>query len=68
MDTNEYVTQTISYPDHVEFGTEENPYAVNAKGELLTPETLNIGHYRLEEVEAPYGYVLQGYEATERKQ
>jgi len=67
MDTNEYVTQTISYPDHVEFGTEENPYAVNAKGELLTPETLNIGHYRLEEVEAPYGYVLQGYEATEKE-
>ena len=26
IDKNEYVTQTISYPDHVEFGTEENPY------------------------------------------
>lgn len=53
MDNEEYITQYTHYPElvkHTEFKTSD-------KGYLLTPEKLPAGHYRLEEVEAPEGYV-----------
>lgn len=53
MDKEEYVTQYTHYPElvkHTEFKTSD-------KGYLLTPEKLPAGHYRIEEIEAPEGYV-----------
>lgn len=53
MDTEEYVTQHTHYPTlvkHTEFKTSDEGY-------LMTPEKLEAGHYRLEEISAPEGYV-----------
>lgn len=53
MDNKEYVTQYTHYPElveHTEFTTSDSGY-------LLTPEELPAGHYRIEEVSAPEGYV-----------
>lgn len=53
MDNEEYVTQYTHYPElveHTEFKTSDSGY-------LLTPEELPAGHYRIEEVSAPEGYV-----------
>lgn len=53
IDNEEYVTQYTHYPElveHTEFKTSDSGY-------LMTPEELPAGHYRIEEVEAPEGYV-----------
>lgn len=62
MEEEKYVEQWITYPTKVCYGTEERPYAVSGDGYLLTPDTLPVGTYRLEEVQAPDGYVLNGHE------
>ena len=59
---NEYVEQSISYPIKITYGTEENPYEINEKGEFITPLKLQIGEYELREIEAPVGYILTGHE------
>ena len=59
---NEYVEQTFTYPTKITYGTEENPYETNEKGEFITPLRLQIGEYELREVKAPDGYILSGYE------
>lgn len=41
---NKYVEQTFSYPNKVTYGTEENPYETNEKGEFVTPLKLQIGN------------------------
>lgn len=54
LDTEEYVTMYTTYPskvEHTSFYTDED-------GDLILPETLEIGNYRIEEVTAPDGYVL----------
>lgn len=54
LDKNEYVTQYTTYPSkvkHTSFFTDED-------GDLILPEALKIGNYRIEEVSAPYGYVV----------
>lgn len=54
MDKEEYVEQVTTYPTttvHTSFFTDE-------KGYLILPQNLKIGHYRIEEVHAPYGYTL----------
>lgn len=54
LDTNEYVVQYTTYPNkqkHTSFFTDE-------AGTLILPEALKIGNYRIEETNAPYGYVL----------
>ena len=38
--------------------TEVDTFYTSADGYLITPEKLNQGYYRLEEVQAPHGYVL----------
>jgi len=53
MDTNEYVVQYTTYPSkvkHTSFFTGED-------GELILPEKLSLGNYRIEEVAAPFGYI-----------
>lgn len=54
MDSNEYVVQYTTYPSkvkHTSFFTDED-------GDLILPEKLKVGHYRIEEVSAPFGYVI----------
>ena len=54
MDRGEYVKQVTTYPTtvvHTSFFTDEEGY-------LILPQNLKIGHYRIEEVTAPYGYTL----------
>lgn len=54
LDKNEYVTQYTTYPSkvkHTSFFTDED-------GDLILPEALKIGNYRIEEIKAPYGYVV----------
>ena len=54
LDNKEYVEQVTTYPTttvHKTFFTDEEGY-------LILPQNLKIGHYRIEEVTAPYGYTL----------
>ena len=54
LDKQEYVEQVTTYPTttvHKTFFTDEGGY-------LILPQNLKIGHYRIEEVTAPYGYTL----------
>ncbi len=59
LDDSKYIEQTSG---DTKVGTAENPYRINAEGYLVTPETLKIGRYELREVEAPNGYIQNGYE------
>lgn len=54
MDKKEYVSMTTTYPSkvtHTSFFTDKD-------GDLILPDTLKIGRYRVEEVSAPHGYVV----------
>ena len=54
LDNKKYVEQVTTYPStvtHKSYFTDENGY-------LILPNNLKIGHYRIEEVTAPNGYVL----------
>ncbi len=54
LDKNEYVEQVTTYPTkvvHTEFSTDED-------GDLILPEKLPLGNYRIEEIAAPNGYVI----------
>ena len=54
MDTNEYVEMITTYPSketHTSFFTDGD-------GDLILPDVLPLGTYRIEEVAAPYGYVV----------
>ena len=54
LNNKEYVEQVTTYPTttvHKTFFTDEDGY-------LILPQNLKIGHYRIEEVTAPYGYTL----------
>ena len=62
LDKKEYVHMKTTYPNTVWHGTANNPYKTDETGMLITPEKLVYGHYRLEEVTAPEGYVLSGHE------
>ncbi len=54
VDNGQYVTQVTSYP----YATEHRTFVTNETGTLILPETLLPGRYRIEEVSAPYGYLL----------
>jgi hypothetical protein len=64
LDKKEYVVMKTTYPSTVWHGTEDNPFATDETGTLITPEKLVFGHYRLDEVVAPEGYVLAGHEQS----
>lgn len=54
MDKKEYVEQITTYPTkvkHTKFSTDED-------GDLILPESLKLGNYRIEEIAAPFGYVI----------
>lgn len=53
IDHEKYVEQVTTYPaveTHQSFFTDEQGY-------LILPQNLKIGHYRIEEVKAPFGYL-----------
>ncbi len=62
MDNRKYVEQVTTYPETVV----HKSYFTDANGYLILPNNLLPGHYRIEEVCAPDGYLLnpQGVEAT----
>ena len=62
MDTGKYVEQVTTYPTTVK----HKSYFTDEDGYLILPQNLKIGHYRIEEVNAPYGYTLNEnyYEVT----
>lgn len=54
MTTNKYVEMITTYPSkktHTSFFTDED-------GDLILPDVLPLGTYRIEEKAAPYGYVI----------
>ena len=54
LDTEEYVVQYTSYPSKVKHTT----FKTDEDGDLILPEKLHIGNYRIEEIAAPFGYVV----------
>lgn len=53
-DTDSYVTQVTTYPSVVVHDT----FITDDDGDLILPEALKVGNYRIEEVAAPDGYVI----------
>ena len=54
----EYVEQVVNYPEKGKI----SEFSTNDEGYLVLPEELKSGHYRIEEIQAPEGFVRQGYE------
>ncbi|HJF94630.1 MAG TPA: hypothetical protein K8V82_07545 [Lachnoclostridium phocaeense] len=54
----EYVEQVVNYPEKGKI----SEFSTNDEGYLVLPEELKAGHYRIEEIKAPEGFVRQGYE------
>ena len=46
----------------IEYGTNENPYETTRKGHIVTPMRLAVGNYEINQIKAPEGYVVNGYE------
>lgn len=54
LDKKEYVKMFTTYPSKVE----HTSFFTDGDGDLILPEALKLGNYRIEEVKAPEGYVL----------
>lgn len=54
LDHKKYVEQVTTYPTTVV----HKSYFTDEQGYLILPQNLKIGHYRIEEVQAPFGYTL----------
>lgn len=54
LDTNKYVGQWVWFPVPHYVDT----FATDESGTVTTPDVLDAGTYQLEEIHAPYGYVL----------
>ena len=54
LDHKKYVEQVTTYPTTVT----HKSYFTDSQGYLILPNNLSIGHYRIEEVTAPDGYIL----------
>lgn len=54
LDNKKYVEQVTTYPSTVT----HKSYFTDGHGYLILPQNLKIGNYRIEEVNAPYGYTL----------
>ena len=53
LDKKEYVSMITTYPSKVV----HTSFFTDADGDLLLPNNLAVGNYRVEEVKAPFGYV-----------
>lgn len=54
LNKEKYVEQVTTYPTvHT-----HKSYFTDGQGYLILPQNLEIGHYRIEEVKAPFGYLL----------
>ena len=62
LDNKKYVEQVTTYPTTVK----HKSYFTDEQGYLILPQNLKIGKYRIEEVNAPFGYTLNEnyYEVT----
>ena len=56
----EYITQTVYYPHEMEIDT----FTTDATGSVTLPEVINWGHYFIEEIVAPEGYLIRTDELT----
>lgn len=54
LDNKKYVEQVTTYPVTVVHSS----YFTDEQGYLILPQNLKIGNYRIEEVQAPFGYTL----------
>lgn len=54
LDNNKYVEQVTTYPET----TVHKSFFTDANGYLILPENILPGHYRIEEIKAPEGYIL----------
>jgi len=54
MDHKKYVEQVTTYPTTIV----HKSFFTDSQGYLILPKNLEIGHYRIEEVTAPDGYVI----------
>lgn len=54
LENEKYVEQVTTYPTVVT----HKSYFTDGEGYLILPQNLKIGHYRIEEVNAPFGYTL----------
>ena len=54
LDNKKYVEQVTTYP----VTTTHKSYFTDSQGYLIMPKNLKIGHYRIEEVNAPDGYTI----------
>lgn len=59
VDNDAPVEQVTTYPQTVKHTT----FTTDESGTLTLPETLRPGHYRVTEINAPYGYLLSGASA-----
>ena len=50
-----YITQTVYYPREMEIDT----FVTDATGSVTLPEVVNWGHYFIEEIVAPEGYLIR---------
>ena len=50
-----YITQTVYYPREMEIDT----FTTDATGSVTLPEVINWGHYFIEEIVAPEGYLIR---------
>lgn len=50
-----YITQTVYYPREMEIDT----FTTDATGSVTLPEVINWGHYFIEEIKAPEGYLIR---------
>lgn len=60
LDAGEYIEQVTTYPEE----EKHSSYFTDEEGYLILPESLPMGHYRIEEVSAPDGYTI-GHGITE---
>ena len=60
LDHKKYVEQVTTYPTTVK----HKSYFTDEQGYLILPQNLKIGNYRIEEVNAPFGYTFNKNEVT----